>query len=232
MHGTENVLLGGLAHGVLLVIRKNDHVLSPVSEMLNQVSSHVANIIDAPPQLTTLAEVIDANQQAFPTPSAVGVAVCIALRSSLAEVLGLGWGRWRASTVAISGRCKKGNVRTCDPTSKTERKGLRQGRITHEVGYVGSLAARERNIVVGELLVAGGGVSAQTRHLAKVRKPSLCNSPGNIAAAEEAADSRTQAGTDSYCSLAEEDCTQSVSINFDTAAALWALDQVEGWPYA
>ena len=104
VHGTEDVLLGGLAHGVLLVIRKDHHVFPPVPEVLNQVGSHVSNVIDTAPQLTALAKVVDADQQAFPAPGTVRVAVCVALRCSLAEVLRPSRGRWRTSTIAVRRR--------------------------------------------------------------------------------------------------------------------------------
>jgi hypothetical protein len=104
VHGTEDVLLRGLTHGVLLVIREDYHVFPPIPEVLNQVGSHVANVIDTAAQLTALAKVVNADQQAFPAPSAVRVAVCVALRCSLAEVLRPSRGRWRTSTIAVRRR--------------------------------------------------------------------------------------------------------------------------------
>jgi hypothetical protein len=99
VHGTEDVLLSRLAHGVLLVICEDDHVLSSVAEVLNKVGSHVANIVDTPAQLTALTEVVDADQQALAAACTVGVAVRVALRRPVAKVLGPRWGGWRTSTV-------------------------------------------------------------------------------------------------------------------------------------
>lgn len=87
MHGTEDVLFRGLTQWVLLVIREDHHVLSPISEMLNQVGRHIAHIIDTPSQLTTLTEVVDADQETFPPTRTVGVAESIALGGSLSEML-------------------------------------------------------------------------------------------------------------------------------------------------
>lgn len=61
VHGTQNVLLGRLAHGILLIVRKDHHVLSLVAKMFGQVRRHIANIIDAPSQLATLPKIIDTN---------------------------------------------------------------------------------------------------------------------------------------------------------------------------
>ena len=37
MHGPEDVLLGGLAHWVLLVVCKNNHVLPLVAKVVDEV---------------------------------------------------------------------------------------------------------------------------------------------------------------------------------------------------
>ena len=166
----EYVLFSGLAHGVLLVIRKNHHVLSSISEMLDEVSGHVADVIDAPPQLAALAKVVDANQQTFPAPCALGVAICVALRCSLTQT-------WRPSrrpegtaTIFIGRRCERALLEF----SIRQKKKRQSSRITHKVLFVGLLVARNRKSVAGKLLVAGDGVSAQPRQLSKDRKPCAC----------------------------------------------------------
>lgn len=62
MHGPQDVLLGGLAHRVLLVIGENNHIFALVVEVLDEVGRHVPNIVDAAPELTALAEVVDADK--------------------------------------------------------------------------------------------------------------------------------------------------------------------------
>lgn len=78
VHCTEDVLLCGLAHGVLLIVGQNDHVFSLVAKLLHQVGRHVSDIVDAASQLATLTKVVDTNQQRFSAASAVGVSESIA----------------------------------------------------------------------------------------------------------------------------------------------------------
>lgn len=47
MHGAKDVLLAGLAHGILLVVGKNHHVLTLVAKVLGKIGSHVADVVDA-----------------------------------------------------------------------------------------------------------------------------------------------------------------------------------------
>jgi hypothetical protein len=103
VHGTKDVLLGGLAHAVLLVIGKNDHVLPPVAKLLSQKGCHIAHVIDAAAQLAALAEVIDTDQEGLTATRAFRVLEGIALRSATAELLRAG-GRClylRGSTVLV-----------------------------------------------------------------------------------------------------------------------------------
>jgi hypothetical protein len=46
-----------------------------------------------------------------------------------------------------------------------QKKKRQSSRITHEALFVGLPVPRDRNTVAGELPVAGGGISAQTRQL-------------------------------------------------------------------
>jgi hypothetical protein len=73
VHGPQDILLSGLAHGVLLVIRENDHVLALVAKVLDEVCRHVPDVVDTPPELAALVEVVDADQQGFPAPRALRV---------------------------------------------------------------------------------------------------------------------------------------------------------------
>ena len=87
MHGAQDVLFGWLAHGVLLIICKDHHVLPLVAKMLGKVSSHVADVIDTATQLAALAKVVDSDQQGFSPAGAVGVSEGIAVGGAVAELL-------------------------------------------------------------------------------------------------------------------------------------------------
>lgn len=109
MHGTEDVLLRGLAHGVLLVVGENDHIFPLVAKLLHQVGRHVSDVVDAPSQLASLAKVVDANEQRFSSASAVGVSKRVALRCAVAEALrpvrrGRGAAVGTPVTIAVRGR--------------------------------------------------------------------------------------------------------------------------------
>lgn len=93
MHRPEYVLLGRLAHGVLLVVGEDDHVLALVSKVLGQVGGHVPHVVDAPAQLAALAKVVDADQQGFPLAGALRVLEGEALGVAVAEAL-RGCRRW------------------------------------------------------------------------------------------------------------------------------------------
>lgn len=85
MHGTEDVCLGRLAHRILLVISKNDHVLSSVAKALVQISRQVPSIVDTTTQLAFLIEIIDANQQCLSFSRAARVLEVVALGSTVTE---------------------------------------------------------------------------------------------------------------------------------------------------
>lgn len=63
VHGPEDIDLGRLAHGVLLIIGQKNHILASIAEVLIQISRHILNVIDTPAQLTLLAEVVDTNHE-------------------------------------------------------------------------------------------------------------------------------------------------------------------------
>ena len=46
VHGTQYVLFRRLAHGILLVIRKDDHILPRVAKVAVQVCRHILDVID------------------------------------------------------------------------------------------------------------------------------------------------------------------------------------------
>lgn len=85
MHGTEDVCLGGLAHRVLLVIGKNDHVLSSVAKALVQISRQVPSIVDTSTQLAFLVEIVDTNQQCLSLSRAARVLEVVTLWSAVTE---------------------------------------------------------------------------------------------------------------------------------------------------
>lgn len=85
VHGTEDVCFGGLAHRVLLVISKNDHVLSSIAKALVQISRQVPSIVDTTTQLAFLIEVVDTNQQCFSLSRAARILEVVTLRSTVTE---------------------------------------------------------------------------------------------------------------------------------------------------
>ena len=88
MHRTQNVLLGRLAHRVLLVIGEYDHVFSPIAKVLHKVGSHVANVVDTSAQLAPLTEVVDTNKESLPSAGAVGIPEGVAVGGAVAKLLG------------------------------------------------------------------------------------------------------------------------------------------------
>ena len=101
MHSTDNVLLGRLAHRVLLVVRQDDHVLSCITEILVQVRAHVLHVIDAPSQLPALVEVVYSDEERLASSSTITVLETVALRCAIAKGLrGLRWG-WRSIVVSL-----------------------------------------------------------------------------------------------------------------------------------
>ena len=87
MHSAQNVRFGRLAHRILLIIRQDDHILSRVSEILVEVTAHIFDVVDTSSQLTTLPEVIDADQERFSPSRAVTVLKTVALGSTGTEML-------------------------------------------------------------------------------------------------------------------------------------------------
>ena len=85
MHRSQYVLLCRLAHGILLIIGQDDHVLSRIAEIAVEVSRHVLHVVDASSQLSSLPEVIDTNQQSLPSSGTIGVLVIVSLRCAIAE---------------------------------------------------------------------------------------------------------------------------------------------------
>ena len=94
MHRTQNIGLGRLAHGILLIVGQDDHVLPRIAEIAIEVCRHVLDVIDAPAELPSLTKVVDADEKGFAPPRAVGILKAVALRGAVAEGLH-GLGRWR-----------------------------------------------------------------------------------------------------------------------------------------
>jgi hypothetical protein len=63
MHCSENISLVWLAHGILLIISQDHHVFSSVSEVLIQVRGHVLDVVDTSSKLSSLVEIVDANEK-------------------------------------------------------------------------------------------------------------------------------------------------------------------------
>ena len=98
MHGAQDVLFCRLAHWILLVVGEDDHILTFVAEVFDEVGRHVPNIVDTASELSTLAKVVDADEEGFPPSGAKGVLERVVLGGAVAEVLRRGRG-WRGSAV-------------------------------------------------------------------------------------------------------------------------------------
>ena len=85
VHRTEDIRLGWLAHGVLLVVGQEDHVFAGISKILIQIRRHVLNVVDTAAQLTLLPKIVDTNQQRLPLTRTPRVLEAIALRSAISE---------------------------------------------------------------------------------------------------------------------------------------------------
>jgi hypothetical protein len=104
VHGAENVSLCRLAHGVLLVIREEDHIFTGVSEVLVKVCGHVLDIINASSQLALLAEVVNSNQQCLSLAGTARVLEAIALRGTMSECHRItGRSSWAATSTSTLG---------------------------------------------------------------------------------------------------------------------------------
>ena len=95
MHCSKNVGLVRLTHGILLIISQDDHIFSRISKVLVQVRGHVLDIVDASSELSSLVEVINANQKCLSLASTRGILIIIARRCPTTKtVLSLRWGWW------------------------------------------------------------------------------------------------------------------------------------------
>lgn len=86
LHGTDDVGLGGLVVGVLLVVGEQDHVLALVIVLVDQEGRQVLDVVDAAAQLALLPKVVDADQQGLATPVALRVLECVSLGRAVAEL--------------------------------------------------------------------------------------------------------------------------------------------------
>lgn len=62
VHSTQDIHLSRLAHRILLVIGKDDHVLPSIAKALVQIGGHILNIVDTATQLALLSKVVDSDQ--------------------------------------------------------------------------------------------------------------------------------------------------------------------------
>lgn len=101
MHGPQDVSLRRLAHGVLLVIRQQHHVLARVAKVLVQIRRHVLDIVDTTTQLTLLPEIVDSNQQGLALTGAPRVLETVSLRSPVSERDRISGWWWWTTLVAV-----------------------------------------------------------------------------------------------------------------------------------
>ena len=94
LHRPENIRLGRNTHRILLIIRKNHHILAPIPELVVQEDRHVGDIVDAPAQLVRLAGVVDADEKGATTACACRVLEVVVRGRAVAEVLGALGGWW------------------------------------------------------------------------------------------------------------------------------------------
>lgn len=113
MHSSKNVLFGWLAHGVLLIIGEDHHILALVAEVLGKISSHVAYIVDAAAELTALVEVVDSNKKSFSPAGAVRVSKVVAIGSAMTELLRCCRRRSGAAWLELAGTVQVGRGAHC-----------------------------------------------------------------------------------------------------------------------
>ena len=102
MHSSEDVLLRRLAHWVLLIVCKNDHILPFVAKILDEIARHVSDIVNATSELSALSEVVDADQERFTPTRTLRVLKGVILRGAISEMLGRLRGRWRSLMVPVN----------------------------------------------------------------------------------------------------------------------------------
>ena len=101
MHGSQNILLRGLAHWILLIVGENHHVFSLVAKVIVQIGGHIFDIVDASSQLPSLPEIVDPDEQGFTATCASRVLKVVSLGSAGSEALHGLWRRWRSIGVPI-----------------------------------------------------------------------------------------------------------------------------------
>ena len=101
MHCPQYVGLCRLAHGILLVIGQEYHVLSLVIEMAVKICAHVLYVVDATTKLSTLTKVVDADEESFPASVASRILERVAIWRTVTEALWCGRGRGRAAGAVV-----------------------------------------------------------------------------------------------------------------------------------
>lgn len=89
MHRSQDIRFSRLTHGILLIVREDNHILSGVAEVLIQIGRHIPGIINAPAQLSLLSKVVDPDQQRLSLPCTVGVLKVVAGRRAMTEGYGV-----------------------------------------------------------------------------------------------------------------------------------------------
>lgn len=102
VHGAQDVCLGRLAHGVLLIVGQDDHVLAGVAEVAIEVCRHILDIVDAAPQLASLPEIVDTDQKGLSSSGTVGVLKGVVLGRAGTEALQRLWRWWWGIVIAVN----------------------------------------------------------------------------------------------------------------------------------
>lgn len=87
MHSSENVLFRRLTHRVLLIVCQYHHVFSLVAEMPVQVRGHVLYVVYAASKLSSLTEVVDADEKCLSSTGAIGILECVPVRCAMSKIL-------------------------------------------------------------------------------------------------------------------------------------------------
>lgn len=87
LHSPDDVGLGGLTNGILLIVGQGHHILRSVSVSFRQKPRHIVDIVDTALELVFAAKVIDANQKRLSFSGTVGVLKRVLVGCAMAEAL-------------------------------------------------------------------------------------------------------------------------------------------------
>lgn len=85
VHRSEYVGFCRLAHWVLLVVGEQYHIFPLITEVFAEIIRHVLDVVNTPPQLSFLAEIVDADQECLPPTGTVRVLESVTSRRAMAE---------------------------------------------------------------------------------------------------------------------------------------------------